>query len=221
MGGYRFSAVSSRRYSVVVDAEPSPDGLQLQLDGFEGPLDLLLDLARRQQVDLARISVLDLVDQFLERGHGQAAAGLVVAADLVNLFQACVDVLERPDQRRPDVYQPPRSPLWTPIQALARMRAMLIGRAEDGDLLSFLPPVAADLNDRLLRIRGAVASTLIAALELARSGEACLCQDGAFGEVRVHPVNALSTKDRVPSRGVSTALQSRVSCSIRLPGAAG
>ena len=39
--------------------------LYLELDGFEGPLDLLLDLARRQKVDLRRISILALVDQYL------------------------------------------------------------------------------------------------------------------------------------------------------------
>ncbi len=35
-------------------------------DGFEGPLDLLLELARRQKVDLAKISVLALAEQYLE-----------------------------------------------------------------------------------------------------------------------------------------------------------
>ncbi|GBR69941.1 segregation and condensation protein A [Gluconobacter kanchanaburiensis] len=39
--------------------------LHLTLDGFEGPLDLLLDLARRQKVDLAKISILQLVEQYL------------------------------------------------------------------------------------------------------------------------------------------------------------
>ena len=39
--------------------------LHLDLDGWEGPLDLLLDLARRQKVDLRTISILDLVDQYL------------------------------------------------------------------------------------------------------------------------------------------------------------
>ncbi len=34
-------------------------------DGTEGPLDLLLDLARRQKVDLNSISILALVDQYL------------------------------------------------------------------------------------------------------------------------------------------------------------
>ena len=39
--------------------------LVLRLDGFEGPMDLLLELARGQKVDLARISILSLVEQFL------------------------------------------------------------------------------------------------------------------------------------------------------------
>jgi len=37
----------------------------VDLDGFEGPLDLLLELARRQKVDLSRISVLALAEQYL------------------------------------------------------------------------------------------------------------------------------------------------------------
>lgn len=48
------------------DAEPA-DGEQLIVDvaGFEGPLDLLLELARRQKVDISRISVLALAEQYL------------------------------------------------------------------------------------------------------------------------------------------------------------
>nr|WP_321986590.1 ScpA family protein [uncultured Lichenicoccus sp.] len=59
----------------------------LVLDGFEGPLDLLLELARAQKVDLARISILTLVEQYLavvEANHGVrlelAADWLVMAA---------------------------------------------------------------------------------------------------------------------------------------------
>jgi len=37
----------------------------LHLDGFDGPMDLLLDLAERQRIDLGRISVAALVDQFV------------------------------------------------------------------------------------------------------------------------------------------------------------
>ncbi|MGX9962700.1 segregation and condensation protein A [Roseomonas sp. F4] len=39
--------------------------LHLRLDGYEGPLDLLLDLARAQKLDLAGISIVALVDQYL------------------------------------------------------------------------------------------------------------------------------------------------------------
>jgi len=46
-------------------AYKAADTLILRLDGFEGPMDLLLDLARQQRVDLAKISILSLVDQFL------------------------------------------------------------------------------------------------------------------------------------------------------------
>ena len=44
------------------DTEPS---FLVDVDGFEGPLDLLLELARRQKVDLHKISILALVDQYL------------------------------------------------------------------------------------------------------------------------------------------------------------
>ena len=39
--------------------------LVIDVAGFEGPLDLLLHLARNQKVDLARISIVALVDQYL------------------------------------------------------------------------------------------------------------------------------------------------------------
>ena len=45
---------------------PPEDKLVLDLEAFEGPIDLLLGLARQQKVDLARISMLALADQYLE-----------------------------------------------------------------------------------------------------------------------------------------------------------
>ncbi|HET8997330.1 MAG TPA: ScpA family protein [Acetobacteraceae bacterium] len=47
------------------DNADAPDSLVLHLEGFDGPLDLLLDLARAQKVDLAKISILALVEQYL------------------------------------------------------------------------------------------------------------------------------------------------------------
>jgi segregation and condensation protein A len=55
--------------------------LYLELDGWEGPLDLLLDLARRQKVDLRAISILSLVDQYLDYIESAEALKLELAAD--------------------------------------------------------------------------------------------------------------------------------------------
>ena len=89
-------------------AVATPDaGLYLELDGWEGPLDLLLDLARRQKVDLRRIPILDLVDQYLayiERAEAMrlelAADYLVMAAWLAYLKSALL--LPREEQPDPD-----------------------------------------------------------------------------------------------------------------------
>ena len=40
--------------------------LNLNISGFEGPLDLLLDLSRKQKVDIKKISILELADQYLK-----------------------------------------------------------------------------------------------------------------------------------------------------------
>ncbi len=45
--------------------QPEGPALMVDVAGFEGPLDLLLALARNQQVDLAKISILALADQYL------------------------------------------------------------------------------------------------------------------------------------------------------------
>src|SRR3954471_8168195 len=57
------------------------DRLTLDLDGWEGPLDLLLTLARSQKVDLARISILSLVEQYLAFIADAKKLKLEIAAD--------------------------------------------------------------------------------------------------------------------------------------------
>ena len=42
------------------------DILSLSLDGFEGPIDLLLNLARDHKIDLTKLSILKLAEQYLE-----------------------------------------------------------------------------------------------------------------------------------------------------------
>jgi segregation and condensation protein A len=55
--------------------------LLVQVDGFEGPLDLLLTLARNQKVDIAKISILKLADQYLEFIESAKKLNLELAAD--------------------------------------------------------------------------------------------------------------------------------------------
>lgn len=55
--------------------------LVVNLEGFEGPLDLLLTLARDQKVDLTKISVLALAEQYLEFIHAARELRLEIAAD--------------------------------------------------------------------------------------------------------------------------------------------
>jgi segregation and condensation protein A len=73
--------------SSVIDFEdPAPRSVEpvqlvLDLDGFEGPIDLLLVLAREQKVDLTRISILQLADQYLAFVQRARQASLELAAD--------------------------------------------------------------------------------------------------------------------------------------------
>ncbi len=55
--------------------------LVVDVDGFEGPLDLLLQLARDQKVDIARISILALADQYLAYIEKIRSLRLELAAD--------------------------------------------------------------------------------------------------------------------------------------------
>ena len=53
----------------------------VDIEGFEGPLDLLVDLARKQKVDMAKISVLPLVEQYLDYIRDVRNLRLQVAAE--------------------------------------------------------------------------------------------------------------------------------------------
>ncbi|MCX8477291.1 MAG: ScpA family protein [Sphingomonas sp.] len=62
------------------DADPS-DTLKIDIEGWEGPLDLLLALARNQKVDLRQISILQLVEQYLAFVNQARELRLELAAD--------------------------------------------------------------------------------------------------------------------------------------------
>ena len=80
------------------------DELTLALDGWEGPLDLLLNLARAQKVDLAQISILELVEQYLTYLSQARALKLEIAADYLVMaawlayLKSCLLLPKDPEQ---------------------------------------------------------------------------------------------------------------------------
>lgn len=232
--------------------------LYLELDGWEGPLDLLLDLARRQKVDLRAISILSLVDQYLgyiEQAEALklelAADYLVMAAWLAYLKSALLLPAEEQEEPGPEelalrlqlrlarlgamreaaarllardrtgrdvflrgapeglrtdrkvkwqcdwfaliqaygqvkartapaVHMVRDRPVMTLESALERVAAMLGVSRDWMRLEDLLPPVAEPGWERPRLRRSALASSFVAALELARTGRAELRQNGAF-----------------------------------------
>ncbi len=223
-------------------------------------MDLLLDLARGQKVDLHKISILQLVEQYLaiiegarrvridlaadwlvmaawlawlksrlllpagsdDADAGEEAAEVLadrlaalqsvrelaiwlggraqlgidafgrgapetliaidcsgLAADLPGLLRAYTAARRRATAATP--YTPRRAPFWSVADALTRLGRML-GRSRQWTALGeFLPPIAGDV----VAMRAALASTLLAGLELARQGQADLRQEASFGPILV------------------------------------
>jgi segregation and condensation protein A len=92
-------------------AAAAGEALIIDIDGFEGPLDLLLALARNQKVDLLKLSITHLAEQYLafvrearRRSFSLAADYLVMAAWLAYLKSRLL--LPRPERPREDEPEP-------------------------------------------------------------------------------------------------------------------
>jgi segregation and condensation protein A len=116
-------------FEAALDALEEGVSLTINLDGFEGPLDLLLTLARAQKVDLARIALIPLVDQYLafvEEAKGQridlAAEYLVMAAWLTLLKSRLLFPKPAQDTAEPDA-ETIASHLQQKLMRLAEARA--------------------------------------------------------------------------------------------------
>src|ERR1700745_3604149 len=78
---------------LAADRATSEPALVVDVEGFEGPLDLLLVLARQQKVDLAKISILALADQYLSFIEEARKLRLELAADYL-VMAACIAYLK-------------------------------------------------------------------------------------------------------------------------------
>ena len=120
--------------------------------------------------------------------------------DLTALLRACLAALQA-EVARGERYRPAPLPLWRVPDAIARITRLLPELAagstpENAALWRFLPEVAPEPPDYDLRCRSAVASTLVAGLELARQGQLTLGQAESFGGIRVSPGPGAATATR-------------------------
>jgi segregation and condensation protein A len=102
------------------------EALIIEVDGFEGPLDLLLALARSQKVDIAKISVLKLADQYLAfmelvgKKHLELAADYLVMAAWLTYLKSRLVLPQAPPADGPDADEMATQLRWR----LARLQAM-------------------------------------------------------------------------------------------------
>jgi segregation and condensation protein A len=118
------------------------------------------------------------------------AFGLHHEVDVIEFLWACLsqfdDDADRIDTSTP--YRPARHALWTVLDARARILQLLAKTSDDAPLERFLPALDAQAEPAMppplpLRRRSAVASTLIAGLELAREGLVTLHQPAPFAAI--------------------------------------
>lgn len=250
------------RFDAAGDADEAGNALILELDGWEGPLHLLLHLARKNKVDLARISILALAEQYLvfieaarEKRLDIAAEYLVMAAWLAYLKSRLLLPKPRPETDEPEpemmaaalafrlmrldamraggealydrhllkrdvftrgapegvrsirapqyeaslfdllkayagtrekyafsTYQPEKPKVYSLEAARARL-SLLAKRLTGWERLDALIPGEDELGPDAPPAASLMASSLLAALEITKDGEASLRQDETYGPV--------------------------------------
>ena len=124
------------------------------------------------------------VGDALDRGAGQRRDDGGRIGDIAELLRACLVALRVPPEQA-DAHRPRPPRLWQVGDALARIRQRLGTLPDGGPLAAFLPEVDSAESGRALRRRVAVSSTLVASLELARTGTLTLDQDAPWMSIRV------------------------------------
>jgi segregation and condensation protein A len=123
-------------------------------------------------------------DVFRRRQPQSDADAAAHGGDLTDLLRACLPVLRVPEDQAVAL-RPRPPPLWTAGDAIRQIGRLLAELPNGSPLATFLPKIDRDTPKRPLRCRAAIASTLIASLELARDGTVALEQDGDWMPIRV------------------------------------
>jgi segregation and condensation protein A len=147
-------------------------GFVVALDGFTGPLDLLLHLVREEQIDIADIPVARIADQFLGAIH---AFGLNQAADYLEMAGRLIRLkvqLLLPRHGDDEDWVDPRAELvrrlleYQQIKEIARELARLAERRSQRHARGYLPPppdlppapIVFDVMELLLAVARVIAA---------------------------------------------------------------
>jgi segregation and condensation protein A len=148
------------------ELQPVPPGFVVDLEGFNGPLDLLLHLVREQRIEIANISISGIADQFLVAVHvlglNQAADYLEMAGRLLRLKAQML--LPRSEE---DGWEDPRAELVRRLLEYQQVKeiALWMGRAAERRTAQHSrgwlppppdapppPPLTVDLADLLVAV---------------------------------------------------------------------
>jgi segregation and condensation protein A len=115
--------------------------------------------------------------------------------DLTELLRACLVALHVPEDQAAAA-RPPVPQLWQVTDAMRRLGVLLPVLPDGSALEKFLPPIDPRAANRSLRCRAAMATTLVAGLELARNEALTLEQGALWGEISVHRLAATIPADQ-------------------------
>ena len=157
----------------VVDELPTdlyipPDALEVILETFEGPLDLLLYLIRRQNLDILEVRVAEITEQYMRYIELMSALRLTLAGEYLAMAATLAEIKSRLLLPRPagedDEEGDPRAELIRRLQEYERIRDaadgladlprlerdVYPGGAEPPQLVKAHPPPAVELKELML-----------------------------------------------------------------------
>ena len=138
-----FAVVQGKELTIVPkDLYIPPDALEVILEAFEGPLDLLLYLIRRQNLDILDIDVAEITRQYMGYIDLMASIQLELAAEYLVMAAMLAEIKSRmllPRQQMEEQEEDPRAELIRRLQEYERFKKA----AED---LDDLPRVGRDIH---------------------------------------------------------------------------
>jgi segregation and condensation protein A len=136
-------------------ATPQIMDYQVKLQIFEGPLDLLLHLIRKNEVDIFDIPIATIADQYLEYLDLMTALNISLAGDFLVMASTLIHIKSRmllPAREGEGDEEDPRAELTRPLLEYLRFKEAA-GELSERDLLArdvFTRPLAPDLKSEIL-----------------------------------------------------------------------